>query len=42
MGRKKLINERFQIRCHPKVIADVRAYAKTRTIEELKKEQTKK
>jgi len=41
MGRKKLINERFQIRCHPKVIADVRTYAKKRTQEELKKEQTK-
>lgn len=41
MGRKKLINERFQIRCHPKVIADVRAYAKKRTQEELLKEKTK-
>ena len=28
MGRKKLTNERFQIRCHPKVIYNVRKYAK--------------
>ncbi len=34
MGRKKLTNERFQIRCHPKVIQDVRKYAKERSQEE--------
>jgi len=39
MGRKKLVNERFQIRCHPKVIKEVREYAKQRTIEQLKKEE---
>jgi len=33
MGRKKLTNERFQIRCHPKVIKDVRKYAKERSEE---------
>jgi len=34
MGRKKLTNERFQIRCHPKVIHEVRNYAKERSQEE--------
>lgn len=33
MGRKKLTNERFQIRCHPKVIKDVRKFAKERSEE---------
>ena len=33
MGRKKLTNERFQIRCHPKVIIDVRKYAKEKSEE---------
>lgn len=33
MGRKKLTNERFQVRCHPKVIQDVRKYAKERSEE---------
>lgn len=31
--RKKLTNERFQIRCHPKVIIDVRKYAKEKSEE---------
>lgn len=35
MGRKKLTNERFQVRCHPKVIKDVRKYAKERSEEYL-------
>lgn len=37
MGRKKLTNERFQVRCHPKVIKDVRKYAKEKSEEFLKK-----
>lgn len=37
MGRKKLTNERFQIRCHPKVIQDVRKYAKEKSQEHLNK-----
>lgn len=36
MGRKKLTNERFQVRCHPKVIKDVRKYAKERSEDYLK------
>jgi len=39
MGRKKLTNERYQIRCHPKVIKDVRKYAKEQSekyLEQLK------
>lgn len=40
MGRKKLTNERFQIRCHPKVIKDVRKYARERS-EEYKSESEK-
>lgn len=37
MGRKKLTNERFQVRCHPKVIKEVRKYAKERSEEYLNK-----
>jgi len=37
MGRKKLTNERYQIRCHPKVIAQVRKYAKEKSEEYLNK-----
>lgn len=36
MGRKKLTNERFQVRCHPKVIKDVRKYASEKSEEYLK------
>lgn len=32
-GRKKKTNEAFTVRCHPKVIADVRKYAKEKTEE---------
>lgn len=35
MGRKKLTNERYQIRCHPKVIKSVRKYAKEKSEEYL-------
>lgn len=41
MGRKKLTNERFQVRCHPKVIKDVRKYAKERSEEHLKLQSDK-
>jgi len=37
MGRKKLTNERFQVRCHPKVVQDVRKYAKEKSEEYLNK-----
>lgn len=36
-GRKKLTNERFQVRCHPKVIAQVRNFAKEKSEEYLNK-----
>jgi len=39
MGRKKLTNERFQVRCHPKVIKDVRKYAKEKSEDYLSKEE---
>lgn len=42
MGRKKLTNERFQIRCHPKVIKDVRKYAKEQSEQYLNKKQDEK
>jgi mRNA-degrading endonuclease RelE of RelBE toxin-antitoxin system len=41
-GRKKKTNEAYTVRCHPKVIKDVRKFAKERSEEyeqELKKEQ---
>lgn len=40
-GRKKLTNERFQIRCHPKVIQDVRKYAKEKSEEFINNQKTK-
>ena len=40
MGRKKLTNERFQISCHPKVIKDVRRYAKEVSEIEVNKTKT--
>lgn len=42
MGRKKLTNERFQVRCHPKVIKDVRKYAKEKSEEYLKESEKSK
>lgn len=41
MGRKKLTNERFQIRCHPKVIKDIRKYAKEKSEEYLNESKEK-
>lgn len=41
MGRKKLTNERFQIRCHPKVIQDVRKYAKEKSEEFINNQKNK-
>lgn len=41
MGRKKLTNERYQIRCHPKVIKDVRKYAKEKSEEYLNESKKK-
>ena len=32
-GRKKKSNEAFTVRCHPKVIIDVRKYAKEKSEE---------
>lgn len=34
-GRKKKTNEPYTVRCHPKVIQDVRKYAKERSEEYL-------
>jgi hypothetical protein len=39
MGRKKLTNERYQVRCHPKVIQDIRKYAKEKSEEYLTQTQ---
>lgn len=39
MGRKKLTNERFQVRCHPNVIKYVRTYAKLISEQELLKQK---
>ena len=33
MGRIKLTNQRYTVRCHPKVINDVRKYAKEKSEE---------
>lgn len=41
MGRKKTNTIKRTISMHPSLIKEIRAYAKTRTQEELKKEQTK-
>jgi len=41
MGRKKTNTIKRTISMHPSLIKEIRAYAKTRTAEELKKEQTK-
>lgn len=38
MGRKKLTNERYQIRCHPKAIFAVREFAKSESKKHLKSE----
>ena len=37
-GRPKGTNEPYLVRCHPKVIKDVRKYAKERSEEELNNE----
>ena len=39
MGRNKLTNQRYTVRCHPKVIKDVRKYAKEKSEEQLKKDK---
>lgn len=40
-GRKKGTNSGYTIRCHPKVIKDVRKYAKERSEEYLKSQKPK-
>ena len=40
-GRKKGTNSAYTIRCHPKVIKDVRKYAKERSEEFLEQSETK-
>ena len=42
MGRKKLTNERFQIRCHPEVIWEVRVYAKEISEKHIAKTESEK
>lgn len=39
MKKSKNGNIQISVQCHPKVIKEVRNYAKQRTIEELKKEE---
>lgn len=41
MGRKKLTNERFQIRCHPKAICAVREFAKSESKKHVESEKHK-
>ena len=39
MGRKKVNTIKITVSLHPNLIKEIRAYAKKRTIEELKKEE---
>jgi len=40
MGRKKFIGKRYPVICHPKVIKDVRKYAKEKSEEYVKNTTT--
>ena len=40
-GRKKKTNEPYTVRCHPKVIQDVRKYAKEKSKEFINNQKTK-
>ena len=42
MGRNKLTNQRYTVRCHPKVINDIRKIAKEKSEEQLKREELEK
>lgn len=41
-GRKKHIGKRYAVICHPKVILDVRKYAKEKSEEQFKREENER
>lgn len=41
-GREKYIGKRFSVICHPKVILDVRKYAKEKSDEQFKREENER